>query len=66
MTVSKVYRPGSQQEAPEPISNSHLVELSLSVLAPSGNDSVAEDMKNFSDQLKPLVNLDKYDLRRTS
>ncbi len=64
VTVSKVYGPGSQQEAPEPISNSHLVELS--VLAPSGNDSVAEDMKNFSDQLKPLVNLDKYDLRRTS
>jgi mediator of RNA polymerase II transcription subunit 18 len=42
------------------------VQVELSVLAPSGNDSVAEDMKNFSDQLKPLVNLDKYDLRRTS
>jgi mediator of RNA polymerase II transcription subunit 18 len=40
--------------------------VELSVLAPSGNDSVAEDMKNFSDQLKPLVNLDKYDLRRIS
>ena len=42
------------------------MQVELSVLAPSGNDSVAEDMKNFSDQLKPLVNLDKYDLRRTS
>ena len=30
-----------------------------------GRDSeVADDMKNFSEQLKPLVNLDKVDPRR--
>ena len=46
----------------EGVTSSHLVELS--VLAPSGNDAVAEDMKNFADQLKPLVMLDKFDLRR--
>ena len=32
-------------------------QVELSVLAPSGNDAVGEDMKNFADQLRPLVNL---------
>jgi len=62
VTVSKMFKIGSSLEQLEPISNSHLVELS--VLAPSGNDAVGEDMKNFADQLKPLVMLDKFDLRR--
>lgn len=35
-----------------------------SVLAPHGNDAVADDMKNFAEQLKPLVALDKIDPRR--
>ena len=30
-------------------------KVELSVLAPSGNDAVGEDMKNFADQLRPLV-----------
>lgn len=63
VTVSKIFKvsplPG---EAHEPMTSSHLVELS--VLAPSGNDAVAEDMKNFSEQLKPLVVMDKIDPRR--
>ena len=46
----------------EQLSSSHLIELS--VLAPSGSDAVAEDMKNFADQLKPLVFLDKVEPRR--
>jgi len=46
-------KPNGPNEALEPLSNSHLVELS--VLAPSG----AEDMKNFAEQLRPLVSLDK-------
>ena len=51
------------QEALEPLTNSHLVELS--VLAPSGNgDEIAVDMKNFAEQLKPLVHMDKFDPRR--
>ncbi len=72
ITVSKIFKimpcppgpPGSGpvQESLEPISNSHLVEIS--VLAPSGNDAVAEDIRNFAEQLKPLVNLDKIDPRR--
>ena len=40
-----------------PFSGSHLVELS--VLAPSGSDAIAEDMKNVAEQLRPLVSLDK-------
>jgi mediator of RNA polymerase II transcription subunit 18 len=38
--------------------------VELSVLAPSGSDAVADDMKNFSEQLKPLVTMDKIDPRR--
>ena len=34
------------------------------MLAPSGNDGVADDMKTFADQLQPLVLLDKHDMRR--
>ena len=65
VTVSKIYKLGSSganTDNLEGLTGSHLVELS--VLAPSGNDAVAEDMKNFADQLKPLVMLDKFDLRR--
>ena len=65
VTVSKIFKvgsSGSNMDNLEGVTSSHLVELS--VLAPSGNDAVAEDMKNFADQLKPLVMLDKSDLRR--
>ncbi|KAJ8299600.1 hypothetical protein KUTeg_023660 [Tegillarca granosa] len=64
VTVSKLFRmlqPGSTENI-ESISNSYLVELS--VMATTGQDSVAEDMKNFSEQLKPLVQLEKIDHRR--
>ena len=60
--IFKVGSSGSNMDNLEGVTSSHLVELS--VLAPSGNDAVAEDMKNFADQLKPLVMLDKSDLRR--
>lgn len=62
--VSKLYRmqqPG-KTDSLEPISQSHLVELS--VVAPLGQDSIGEDMKNFAEQLKPLVILEKFDHRR--
>ena len=63
VTVSKVYKiVGAAMDNLEPVTGSHLVELS--VLAPSGQDAVGEDMKNFADQLKPLVMLDTFDLRR--
>lgn len=44
------------------ISNSYLVELS--VVAPAGQDGLAEEVKAFAEQLKPLVHLDKVDHRR--
>ncbi len=73
ITVCKIHRvgqqnaqqtpqPGPPQEALEPLTASHLVELS--VLAPSGSDAVADDMKSFAEQLKPLVQMDKVDPRR--
>jgi mediator of RNA polymerase II transcription subunit 18 len=57
ITVSKIFKINQ-----EPISQSYLVELS--VLAPSGNNAIADDMKQFAEQLKPLVQLDKIDYKR--
>ena len=78
ITVSKIFKivppepfPGGPQQSTtspatdgnlEPLSGSHLVELS--VQTHSGDDAVAEDMKNFAEQLKPLIVLDKVDPRR--
>ncbi|KAK2584346.1 hypothetical protein KPH14_006735 [Odynerus spinipes] len=55
VTVSKIFKMGQQGKIPESveaISQSYLVELS--VLAPSGQDAIAEDMRIFAEQLKPL------------
>lgn len=49
-------------ESWEPVSASHLVELS--VLAPQGHDQVANDVRHFADHLKPLVQMEKMDYRR--
>lgn len=65
ITVFKIFRllqPGNA-ETMEPISGSHLVELS--VLATHGQEQIQEVMKNFADQLKPLVQLEKIDHQRT-
>lgn len=60
ITVSKIFKvSGLGQEA---ISQSYLVELS--VLAPTGQDAIAEDMRAFAEQLKPLVQLEKIDYKR--
>lgn len=53
---------GKPAEAVEPMSQSYLVELS--VLAPSGQDAIAEDMRCFAEQLRPLVQLEKVDYKR--
>lgn len=58
VTVSKIFKVNSA----EPISQSYLVELS--VLAPTGQDAIAEDMRIFAEQLKPLVQLEKIDYKR--
>lgn len=65
VTVSKIFKMGQQGKIPEgmeAISQSYLVELS--VLAPSGQDAIAEDMRIFAEQLKPLVQLEKIDYKR--
>ncbi|EEB12857.1 conserved hypothetical protein [Pediculus humanus corporis] len=64
ITVSKIFKMGQVKppENVEPISQSYLVELS--VLAPSGQDAIAEDMRSFAEQLKPLVQLEKIDYKR--
>lgn len=67
VTVSKIFKilgqnQGKLPDSVETVSQSYLVELS--VLAPSGQESVAEDMKAFAEQLKPLVQLDKIDYKR--
>lgn len=46
----------------QPISQSYLVELS--VLAPTGQDAIGEEMRVFAEQLKPLVQLEKIDFKR--
>lgn len=46
----------------EPITSSHLVELS--VVAPSHLSSVADEMKQFADLLKPLVSLENVEMRK--
>lgn len=64
ITVSKIFKMSGTKpgESMEPISQSYLVELS--VLAPSGQDMIAEDMRIFAEQLKPLVQLEKIDYKR--
>ncbi|XP_043258427.1 mediator complex subunit 18 isoform X1 [Colletes latitarsis] len=65
VTVSKIFKMAQQGKMPESmeaISQSYLVELS--VLAPSGQDAIAEDMRIFAEQLKPLVQLEKIDYKR--
>ncbi|XP_072172109.1 mediator of RNA polymerase II transcription subunit 18-like [Diadema setosum] len=58
ITMSKLYKFNQAAEGKlEPVSGSHLVELS--VVAPSGSENVAEDMRTFAEQLKPLVVVDK-------
>lgn len=64
VTVSKIFKmnQGKLTENVEPISQSYLVELS--VLAPSGQNAIAEDIKIFAEQLKPLVQLEKINYFR--
>jgi len=64
VTMSKIFRMGQSKSADslEPMTASYLVELSL--LAPSGQDAVADEIKVFAEQLRPLVHLEKIDYRR--
>lgn len=64
ITVSKIFKMGQAKtpESVEAISQSYLVELS--VVAPTGQDAIAEDMRIFAEQLRPLVQLEKIDYKR--
>jgi len=65
--VSKVSRvpdqSGPPQSEPLLISHSYLVELSV-VAASTGQEGLADEVKAFAEQLKPLVYLEKIDHRR--
>ncbi|KAH0503223.1 Mediator of RNA polymerase II transcription subunit 18 [Microtus ochrogaster] len=64
IVVYKIFRilvPGNT-DSTEALSLSYLVELS--VVAPAGQDMVSDDMRNFAEQLKPLVHLEKIDPKR--
>ncbi|XP_071954944.1 mediator of RNA polymerase II transcription subunit 18-like isoform X2 [Antedon mediterranea] len=64
ITITKVFKivnPGSFDKL-EAVSNSHLVELSVVVSAAS--DAITEDIKSFSEQLKPIVTMEKVDPRK--
>lgn len=57
--VAKIFRiiqPGNMDNV-EMLSQSYLVELS--VVAPSGQEGLADEVRSFADQLKPLVVLEK-------
>lgn len=66
VTVSKIFKMNGMSNKPsegvEAISQSYLVELS--VQAPLGQDAIAEDMRIFAEQLRPLVQLEKIDYKR--
>ncbi|KAM3935723.1 mediator of RNA polymerase II transcription subunit 18 isoform 1-T2 [Leptodactylus fuscus] len=64
IAVYKVFRVlvAGTAEGAEPLSLSYLVELS--VVAPAGQDSVADEVRSFAEQLRPLVQLEKIDPKR--
>lgn len=61
ITVSKISK-AKTPEGYDNFSQSYLVEMT--VLAPSGQDAIGEDMRNFAEQLKPLIQLEKIDYKR--
>ncbi|XP_042864374.1 mediator of RNA polymerase II transcription subunit 18-like [Penaeus japonicus] len=64
VTIFKMYKMGSgmTKDNLEPLTMSHLVELS--VLTTKTDKSVADDLRNLADQLRPLVQLERVDYRR--
>lgn len=64
VTVTKMFKMNQVNDTKnlEPVSASHLVEVS--VVASTSQEQIGEDMKNFAEQLKPLVLLEKVDHRK--
>ena len=72
ITMSKIYKTSNRFTddvfwcggTQTPMSNSYLVDMS--VLAPSGMSStIGQNMKQFADQLMPLLRMEKIDNRAT-
>lgn len=63
--VAKIYRPVAppQLDKLAPLTKSHLVEVST--ISNSGDEQAANGVQIFAEQLKPLVNLEKKDPRRS-
>lgn len=63
-SVSKIYRMMNppHTEPLMPLSKSHFVEVST--ISNSGNEQAANEVHQFCESLKPLVNLEKLDPRR--
>jgi len=53
--INQMNQAGEPSGGLEPVSGSHLVELS--VVAPTGQEQIADDMRNFAEQLKPYPSL---------
>lgn len=65
-TVSKVFRMPNPLNPDQliPLTKSHLIEVSMISSSSSGNEQASQEVHSFSEQLKPLVHLDKIDPRR--
>lgn len=64
-SVAKIFRINNPPNLDNiiPLSKSHLVEVST--ISNSGDEQAALGIQTFADQLKPLVNLEKKDPRRS-
>ncbi|CAF1018809.1 unnamed protein product [Brachionus calyciflorus] len=56
VVVSKIFQPSSAGE-PQPVSNSHLVEISRT--GPPGQTTMGESVKQFADLFKPFVRMER-------
>lgn len=62
VTVKKIYRVHpTNLDMSTPMSKSHLIEVSL--ISSAGVEQAPNEVQAFCEQLKPLVNLEKYDPR---
>ncbi|MCL4126143.1 UNVERIFIED_CONTAM: hypothetical protein GTU68_038839 [Idotea baltica] len=61
VTVFKMFKVSNEQNL-EPLTMSYLVEVS--VLTTRTDEAVADELRAFADQLKPLAQLEKLDYRR--
>lgn len=62
VTVTKIFRiHPTNVELSTPMTKSYLIEVSL--ISSAGNEQAPNEVQAFCEQLKPLVNMEKYDPR---